>query len=194
MYSGLRQNFPAGDNLDFSLIYKEFFQKLLAYGLKLGFDEEVCRDAIHDIFYTLFKSGNKRTHIENIEFYLLHSLKNRLFDLHRKEKASLMIEHDDVILDSSELIIEQIIKNEKEEHMRETLNLLLRKLTSKQRKVIHYKYVLGLKYNEIALVMGITPDAVKKILQRALRTMKDGKNPPEYILFILIVILIVKYS
>lgn len=181
------RNFLKGDDSAFSLIYKEFFEGLYAYGLKLGFNEEVCKDAIHDVFYAVFTSRKKLGHVENIEFYLFHCLKNRLFDLYRGEGATDNLNHDEIVLDSSEIIIEQIIKNEAEMQMKNTVNLLLKKLTQKQRKVIHYKYVLNLKYSEIAIIMDISPDAVKKMLRRALDTMRnDNKTSREFVIFILI--------
>lgn len=184
----LWQNFLRGDNSAFSLIYKNFFKELYAYGLRLGFNEEMCKDAIHDVFYKVFISKKQLTNVENIEFYLLHSLKNRLFDLYREEKAIDSFSHDEVVRDNSETIIEQIIKNEVEVQMKDTVNLLLQRLTLKQRKVIHYKYVLNLKYGEIAIIMDITPDAVKKMLRRALNTMRDdNKTSREFIIFIFII-------
>ncbi len=180
------RNFLKGDDSAFSLIYKEFFEGLYAYALKLGFDEEVCKDAIHDVFYTIFTSRNKLDHVESIEFYLFHCLKNRLFDLHRREGATYSLNNDEIVLDSGEIIIEQIIKNEVEMQMKNTVDLLLEKLTQKQRKVIHYKYVLNLKYSEIAIIMDISPDAVKKMLRRALDTMRnDNKTSRDFIIFIL---------
>lgn len=177
-----------GENSAFSLLYEDFSPKLYNYAIKLGFNEEVSKDAIHDIFYAIFTSRKKLTHIENIEFYLLHCLKNRLFDLYRKEQVTNNLIHDEIVLDSSEIIIEQIIKNEAEMQMKNTVNQLLQKLTQKQRKIIHYKYVLNLKYSEIAIIMEITPDAVKKIMQRALKTMRnDNKTSQEFIAFILTV-------
>lgn len=191
MYSNLWHRFLSGDDSAFSILYEKFSPELYNYALKLGFNEEVSKDAIHDVFYTIFILRKKLAHVENAEFYLLHSLKNRLFDLYRKEKVMNILNHDDALLDSGELVIEKIINIEKEKYIKDTVYVLLQKLTPKQRKVIHYKYVLNLKNNEIAAMMDITPDAVKKILQRALHTMRgNSKNTSKYIIFILIAFVI----
>ncbi|MGI6572179.1 MAG: RNA polymerase sigma factor [Fermentimonas sp.] len=188
MNSYLWNNFLDGDTSAFSSIYKEFFEKLYVYGLKLGFNEEVCKDAIQDVFYTIFTSRKKLNHVENIEFYLFRCLKNRLLDQYSKEVTTDILNHDELILDSNEIIIEQIIKNEAEMQMKNTVNLLFKKLTKKQRKVIHYKYVLNLTYNEIAIIMDVSPDAVKKMVRRALDAMRnDDKISREFIIFVLII-------
>ncbi len=99
-----------------------------------------------------------------------------------------ILNHDELILDNNELIIEQIIKNEAQMQMKNTVNLLFKKLTRKQRKVIHYKYALNLTYNEIAIIMDVSPDAVKKMVRRALDAMRnDNKISREFIIFILII-------
>lgn len=189
MYSNLWHRFLSGDDSAFSLLYEKFFPELYNYALKIGFNEEVCKDAIHDVFYTIFTSRKRLKHVENAEFYLLHSLKNRLFDLYRKEKATDSLNNNDIVIDSSEIIIEQIIKKEAEMQMKNIVSQLLQKLTQKQKKIIHYKYVLNLKYNEIAIIMEITPDAVKKIMQRALKTMRDeNRKSKEFVIFILIAV------
>lgn len=126
--------------------------------------------------------------MENIEFYLFRCVKNRLFDQYSKEVMTDILNHDELILDNNELIIEQIIKNEAQMQMKNTVNLLFKKLTRKQRKVIHYKYALNLTYNEIAIIMDVSPDAVKKMVRRALDAMRnDNKISREFIIFILII-------
>lgn len=187
MYSGLWRSFLEGDDTAFSLIYEKFFSKLYAYGLKLGFNEETCKDAIHDVFCHIFLSRKTLQHVDNIEFYLLQSIRNRLFDNYKKEKKIDNVELESTILDRDELIIERIIKNESELQIKETIEKLLRTLSPKQKKIIHYRYVLNLKYNEIAIIFDMSPDAVKKVVKRALKKMRDNSHDPKE-LFILILL------
>ncbi|NLJ01824.1 MAG: RNA polymerase subunit sigma-70, partial [Bacteroidales bacterium] len=79
------QKFLNGDEASFGELYRRYFNELFAYGLKIGFNEEVCKDAIQDVFYKLFTSKSQLTHIQNIEFYLLQSVRNRLYDIHNAE-------------------------------------------------------------------------------------------------------------
>lgn len=152
MYSELWHRFLSGDDSAFSSIYDDIFPGLYTYALKLGFNEDECKDTIHDVFYAILTSRRKMKHVEYVEFYLFKSLKNRLFRLYRKEKATDNLNHDDVILDNEELVIEKIINAEKEKQVKDAVDNLLQKLTPKQRKVVHYKYALNLKYSEIATV------------------------------------------
>ncbi len=114
-------------------------------------------------------------HISNVEFYLLSSLKNRLFDIYNQEKPVSRLE-DAFYMSDNESIIEKIITKETENTINNKINELLNKLTPKQRKVIYYRYVHNLKYNEIATILNLSPDSVKKIIQRAFKTMRSNAN------------------
>ncbi len=183
-------SFLKGDDNAFSLLYEKFFPELYAYALKLGFNEEICKDAIHDVFYNIFTSKKKLGHVENIEFYLLHSLRNRLFDIHNKHRATRNIEIESNILDEDELIIERIIQNESTIQVKETIERLLKTLSPKQKKVIHYRYVLNLKYNEIATILDMSPDAVKKFVTRSLKKMRDNSRDSKDLFILTILIMI----
>lgn len=190
MYAGLWHSFLDGDDSAFSLIYEQFFSKLYAYGLKLGFNEETCKDAIHDVFYNIFLSRKNLRHVDNIEFYLLQSIRNRLFNTYNKEKNTDNIGLESAILDKDELIIERIIKNESELQIKETIEKLLLTLSPKQKKIIHYRYVLNLKYNEIAIIFDMSPDAVKKVVKRSLKKMRDSSYDPKELFIIVVLSLI----
>ena len=45
------------NNSDFSLLYKTHFENLCTYGIAIGFCEQLCKDAIHDVFCTLCHSN-----------------------------------------------------------------------------------------------------------------------------------------
>jgi DNA-directed RNA polymerase specialized sigma24 family protein len=68
------KRFLEGDDKSFATFYNAYYSELIAYALKLGFDEEKCKDAIQDIFFNIYVSKGKLNQIQNIEFYLLRSL------------------------------------------------------------------------------------------------------------------------
>ncbi len=107
------KRFIAGDDQSFAMLYHAYFSVLFAYALKLGFDKETCKDAIQDIFFKIYVSRNKLTHIQHIEFYLIRSLKNRLFDLHHDEHKIQEINYQDIFEENEKNIVEQIIDEEK---------------------------------------------------------------------------------
>ena len=165
--------FLDGDNASFSEVYRRCFEKMKAYGLKIGFEERVCEDAIQDVFIKVFSSKDKLSHVKSIEFYLLNSLKNRLFDLHNEERRSRLIDYDEIFQLHENSVIEKIILSEKELQIKSDIERFLKSVTPKQRKIIHYYYQLNFSFEEIATVLDITPDAVRRSLTRAFKKIKS---------------------
>lgn len=174
------QEFLQGNEDAFSELYCSYFNELFTYGLKIGFNEEVCKDAIQDVFYKIYISRNQLTHVGNIESYLLHCLKNRLFDIHNLETKISNINHNDIILESENSVVERIIEKETKLQRENKIKQSLKVLPPKQRKIIYYHYQLNLSFNEIAAVLEMKPEAVKKSAHRALQKMRENqqlKNP-----------------
>ena len=68
-----------------------------------------------------------------------------------------------------DLLILEEDRNEQETEIQKLLSIL----PPKQKKIIQYRYLLNLENSEIADLMRMTPEAVKKNIYRALRKMKN---------------------
>lgn len=168
--------FLNGDDTAFSKLYQFHFNEMLAYGLKLGFDKKIIEDAIQEVFIKIFTSKHKLQHIQNIEFYLLISLRNKLYDIYNQENRVQKVNYSDVIIENDDSIIESIINTEKETLIANQIKNSLKCISHKQRKIIHYHYKLDLSFDEISMILNITPEAVRKSLSRALKKMKSESN------------------
>lgn len=174
------QEFLRGDENAFSELYRSYFNELFAYGLKIGFNEEACKDAIQDVFYKIYVSRNQLNHIRNIESYLLHCLKNRLFDIHNLETKIDHIDYNDIITENESSVVEKIIEKETKLLLKDKIKQSLKILPPKQRRIIYYHYQLNLSFDEIAALLNMQPEAVKKSTYRGLQKMRENqqlKNP-----------------
>lgn len=153
---------------------------MYAYGISIGFCEHLCKDAIHDVFCTIYQSNNDVGHIESIEFYLLKSMKNRLFDIYKEQKKISCTCYDNSIKDQDADSIGRIINEENQVLKKEIVERLLQKLKSKQRKIIYCRFQYNLKFDEIGVIMDMSADAVKKVLYRSLKQLKQEEQPPTY--------------
>ncbi|MDR0422862.1 MAG: sigma-70 family RNA polymerase sigma factor [Proteiniphilum sp.] len=174
MNSDAWQQFLQGDENAFSELYCGYFDELLAYGLKIGFDEEVCKDAIQDVFCKIYTSRKQLPHVRNIEFYLLHCTKNRLFDIHNLESRVSGISYRDIMPEGEYDMVEKMIERETESLLGESIRQTLKVLPPKQRKIIYYHYQLNLTFDEIAAMLEIKPEAVRKSIYRALQKMRKS--------------------
>ena len=177
------KRFIAGDEESFSTLYHVYYQELFAYARKIGFDEETCKDAIQDVFFKIYASKSKLLHIQNIEFYLLRSLKNQLLDIYNKEHKMQDINDQDILIENEKNIIDQIIDEEKQTQLAKKITLLLQTLPPKQRKIIYFHYQLNLSYAEIGEILNLSPDAVKKTIYRALKRMRQSSPNKPLLLF-----------
>ena len=64
--------------MELATLYNLYVDDLFTYGCYLGFDGEIVKDAIHDVFVKLTMDDAQIKEITNIKFYLFKSLKNRL--------------------------------------------------------------------------------------------------------------------
>ena len=165
-------SFTDTTNSAFSSIYNAYYSKMYAYGIAIGFCEYLCNDAIQDVFCTLYANKEKLEQVDNVEAYLLHCLKNRLFDIYKAQKRMDCTGYDNLIIDQEADWIGIIINEENELLRNEEIARLLKKLNPKQRKIIYSRFHHNLKFNEIAVLMDMSSDAVKKLLYRTLKSMK----------------------
>lgn len=170
------------NNSKLSLVYETYNRKMYAYGIAIGFCQHICNDAVHDVFITLYNSKKILTDIDNLEIYLLHCMKNRLFDIYKNQKRRCCIDYDDNTNSCDDCFLDKFIAEENRQLMEKKVDRLLKKIPPKHRKIILCRFNYDLKYTEIAVIMNMTPDAVKKQLYRSLKLMEQSakSDPTRY--------------
>ena len=177
------------DDLSFSLVYNTYVEVLYAYGIHLGFRDELCKDAIQDVFYNIYVKKSELKKVKNPTAYLFKSCKYRLIDLARKEAK---IENIDSFDDSFTLditVLENIIDAEESILLKNKVEKLLECLSGQQREAVYMKYMLGLGYDEISEILQINPDSVRKLMYRSMEKIRQNidNNHPEWLpLFVIL--------
>ena len=180
-----REFIEKGDKHSFSVIYNKRVDDLYSYGISLGFNKELCKDAIQDTFYKLYITREKLQHVDNITAYLFMTFKHRLIDLKKIERRD---ENIDSITDSFTIhvtVLEEIIDVEDSEMLKKKVTSLLNSLTVNQREIVYLKFMVGLNHREIAEVLSINEESARKLLYRAMEKMRkyaSRENIPEKLL------------
>jgi RNA polymerase sigma factor (sigma-70 family) len=172
-----------GDNLSFSLVYNTYVEILYAYGIHLGFRDELCKDAIQDVFYNIYVKKSESRKVKNPTAYLFKSYKYRLIDLARKEAK---VENIDSCSDSFTLnitILDNMIDKEESILLKNKVEKLLECLSGQQREALYMRYMLGLGYDEIGEILQINSDSVRKIIYRSIKKIRQNidNNHPEWL-------------
>jgi RNA polymerase sigma factor (sigma-70 family) len=173
------------DKQSFSIIYNHHVDDLFAYGISLGFQKDICKDAIQDTFYKLYITKEKLHHVENITAYLFKTFKHRLIDLHLKNRSGENIESYTETFTTHVSMLDDMIDREDNIWIRQKVESMLNSLTPNQREVVYLKYMIGLQHSEIADVLGIHEESARKLLYRTMEKLRKkayAENLPKKLL------------
>lgn len=158
------------DNKAFKQLFEVEFDKLYAYGTKIHTNRSEVKDAIQDVFTDLWSKRKERKHIKEIHFYLLKSLRYKLYRLAASRK---IIDIDRYKGDIPVLPVDKSDAYQK-------LNYILDEMPAKQREVLHLKFYQGLSNQEIATVLKIKYQSVSNTLHRAYKSFKKKSEQKNY--------------
>lgn len=166
-----------GETVDVNSVYTLYVNDMFIYGKYLGFEREVIKDAIHDVFVKITEKSEVLDGVSSMKYYLFKALKNRLLDIYTKEhrnvdinEASLKNELPFVI----DVNVEKLMINEeKKAKIKSEVEEMLSILSPRQREIIYLKYVQDYDYEEIANLMQITVHSCRKLVSKAIVTLRE---------------------
>lgn len=157
-------DFIHGDDACYEIIYKRYSDVLFRYGIQFTRDEEVVKDAIHDVFVRIY---SHRTHLKtsvNIKFYLFAALKNCLYNSFKREILFEKLDEQDIADISDPAIEDKLTAHDEVEIEKERIQSLLNGLTDRQRE---------LKIEQIEELMHMNYQSVQNLIQRSLKKMRE---------------------
>ena len=161
-----------------SILYEEQIDSLYSYGCKFTGDKELVKDCIHDVFVKLFEKEDI-SKIENIKYYLLRSLKNRLLDeLARVQPENIdevTFSYMDVATDENQLMDDHETARLTEKYIEKVFE----NLTGRQKEAVYLYYIEELSYDEICQLLGMNYQSVRNLIHRALTKLREklGERP-----------------
>lgn len=174
--------FLNGDDKVFSAIYHQYIERLLSYGYKLCQDRDLVHDSVQEIFLDLFlkrkKAGKK---IENLKAYLFVAFRNGLIKKIKKQRKyetiNLIEDAEKQYFDSDYDIHNQLIELEVSNEIKEKLSIAVNNLPPKQKEIIYLKFEEELEYAEISAIMKISVESSRKLLYRAILSLRKILDP-----------------
>jgi RNA polymerase sigma factor (sigma-70 family) len=178
----LWKSFLKGDDKSFSLIYQQHIDGLFLYGSKLSTDRELVRDCIQEIFIDLFLKRKKVSReIVNLKSYLFVSLRNGII---KKLTQSRIFESIGEKEDETEAPFnieyefqDQLIQLEISQEIIAKLQSKIKNLPPRQKEIIYLKFEEEMDYPEIAPILKISVESARKLLYRALLTLRKTLDP-----------------
>ncbi len=180
--------FKEGDDNAYAFFYQCYINDLYAYGISLGGEKEIVKDAVQDIFLKIYFDKKDFASIDHLKYFLLRSLKNRLYNIYKSKAVSTTTDISEDVLNFSitTTVLDCIIDEEDRTLIKQQVDDLLSKLTSRQKEAIYLRFMQELEYEEIAEIMDMTPHAARKLISRSMKRLRDDEQLLLICMFMLI--------
>jgi len=171
----LWERFKSGDREALSKIFYANYQLLYNYGLRLYDEPAFIKDCIQELFSELISKISTLGPTDNIRFYLLASFRRKVFE---KLKGDRTLNFSDKQETPSQTETEHSpearwIIREQEKGNAQKINRLVNNLHAREREAIYLKFYNNLSYEEITQIMGINYQSARKLVYRALRSLRE---------------------
>jgi RNA polymerase sigma factor (sigma-70 family) len=166
--------FKAGDWDAYTSLYHAYFRLLNNYGYKFTRDVKLIEDVIHDLFVNLWTNRENLGNPFSVRNYLYKAVRNMLFrKIRNQSRFSDLTETDDHV--PFEVSFDhQLILNEEQKRIQDTLKSVLNQLPPRQREIVYLRFYDSLSYEEIADIMGINVSSTYKLLYKALENLQQS--------------------
>ncbi len=171
----LWKSFKEGKDDAFYRLYDQYADALYNFGMHFSRDKGFIQDCIHDLFLDLYKYRDRLSETDNIQFYLLRSLRRII---HKEQVKIIPIVYDEVssssidnqVLAFEDLLIAEETKIENQQMLKEAMKTL----TDRQREGLSLKFEHNLSYPEIAKILGMTVESTRTSIYRALKLLRKS--------------------
>ena len=162
-----------GELKAFSTIYKAYYPRLYAYGLKISKTPITTEDTLQDFFVYVYEHRENLSSLETIAPYLFSSYRRLL--IKTLKKNSKLISFDELkstVVDIQFSPEELLIQQESETFKNKNLSALLNKLPKRQKEAIYLKYHVGLNTNDIATIMDLNYQSASNTIHKAIKNLR----------------------
>jgi len=173
--NSLWQSFIKGNNEAFAQIYELYARQMYLYGIRFCDDTAIVEDTIHDIFVRIYTNRDKLHDLKNVKLYLLIAMKNALLNhvQSKKFRFRMDISSCSYIHDNEQDLELMMEKSEELQLQKRFMAEIETKLSPRQKQAIHYRYIEGLSYSEIGIIMEINMQSAKNLVHSSIKKTRE---------------------
>lgn len=180
------KSFLEGNKEAFAHLYNLHVEALYRYGTKLCTDDNLVKDAIQEVFLDLYLKRKKNNATpENLRYYLILALKRNLIKKLKRNRRLVEEENCELNFSPEYSIEKAIIENEEEAELNRKVNEMLKNLPARQKEALYLRYNESMDYEDIAKVLNISIESVRKQVYRALQSIRKKFGKQGLVLFLL---------
>ena len=173
------ERFKAGSETALTYIYRNYSNQLFNYGIQFTPDRGLLKDCIQDLFEELIKRRERLSSTTSIKFYLMKAFRNRLVkalrkDKRRQESEKISLDEGFQVAVSAEV---RLINGQLDEAKKKLLSQKLNQLPPLQREALILYFYEGLKYQQVAEMLGIKTKSSRELVYRAIKSLEGLITP-----------------
>lgn len=172
----LWNQFRVGDIAALEIIYRKTFEDLYQYGMTIYPDNDLVKDTIQELFISLVQHQKTLTAVRSVKFYLLRSLRNRIYDAIGKHKRDEIINEiynkEQAVYLNGETT--SISGEESEEQQDSQLVSVINYLPERQREIVMLIFFEGRTYEEVSTLMSLSIKSAYKLTWKAIKSLKKN--------------------
>ena len=159
-----------GNIQEYELLFREYFQPLLSYGISILKSEAEAEEVVQDIFFNLWRNKRKLNIHTSFSSYLYRAVHNNCLQLLKKEKRKLNYQQDKRNWNYQEGMNPGEILQYNE--LYDKINSAVDELPENCKTIFKLNRFQGLKYSEIAEKLTISIKTVEANMTKALKHLR----------------------
>lgn len=178
----------AGDKQAFTLLFNHYQQFVFSFGKRLTRSEELAFDMVQDVFLKLWKSREALAEVDVFGAYLNRVVRNQALNVLRG--MTKHIQSGTEINEGNEISEETTLHHIDYHEIVRIVNDVVSKLSPQQKMAYELCHQQGLKYEEAAERMQISPKTVHAHMKYALARIREHlkKHSVHYPVLILLLL------
>jgi RNA polymerase sigma-70 factor (ECF subfamily) len=150
-------------------IYEQHNAELYRYAYRLLGNRDLAEECVAETFSRFLQSiAKRRNAIDNVRAYLFRMAHNWITDHYRSSSPTALPLEREVLEDASNNPARVVAKEMERERIRATI----RQLPEDQQRVIALRVLEELSHEEVAVILGKTPEATRALQYRAMKTLR----------------------
>ena len=158
----------------FSKIYDQYIEKIYRFVFFKVNSPEIAEDLTSEVFTRSWKTFKNGPKIENPQAFLYQVARNLVVDFYREKGKSRVISIESISINDPRIDLEEkaLLSSDIEEVRQALVNL-----KDDYQNVIIWHYLDDLPISEIARILDKSEEAIRVMLHRALKTLKNELKP-----------------
>ena len=169
--NALIEKMKTGDRESFNEIFSHYYTPLLKFCIRYVGDADTAAEIVQDLFVKLWAGREKLSFTSGFQPYMMRSVRNAALTYINKERAHAEVNERIFSGDSDDNDPSETLQSN---NLEATYRQVLASMPEKRREVFLASRFEGLKYNEIAKKLNVSPKTVEAHMSAAIKQLREG--------------------